>query len=250
MDIIFRRDGKASIKLDCFVLLHTPHHHRLHSQEGFFKFLSAKSISRNSSNIEHAGLNLTQLFSHSRHYGRLGHYTLCKKRYRRRSQKKGGLENELQKNGFKRIRVIGDGRCLFRAMTKGMARESERNLTKREERQEADRLRMQTWDEVTFKRRAEFTKACVVEGDYDRYIEESRSNSFFGGYPELLAMSDMLRRRIQVFTLTNNGREITKIEEFGSHYMDTFSSLGRKDDGVTRLLLCNHHYELLIYKKK
>lgn len=195
-----------------------------------------------------AGFQIRALLDISSIVKRVENMSLVKKMKLLRFRTQSKFERQLDRNGFKRISVIGDGRCLFRAVSKGIARAAMRKMSEREERQDADRLRMLAWKAVSFTRRAEFTKACVVEGDYDQYIADSRSSSFYGGYPELMAMVDLLGRCIQVYTINENDLSLIPIEEFGTCYKDSYKSLGRKDDGIIRVLLFREHYDLLIPK--
>lgn len=153
--------------------------------------------------------------------------------------------NKFGREGLQRIRVIGDGRCLFRAVVKAMALQSATKLDEERERREADALRERTWNAVCFERREEFSEMHVIEGDYDTYIVKSRSTSFYGGYPEILAMADYLNRCVQVYMDDSNGG-LRNILEIGSRYKKPARPGVECSDGIIRLFLSKKHFELLM----
>lgn len=155
------------------------------------------------------------------------------------------FQNQFRRNGFRRLKVIGDGRCLFRAVIKALSLETVDLFEEDTERASADFLRERTWHSVSFERREEFSEAGVVEGDYDRYIERSRDTSFYGGYPEILAMTTNLERCIQVFMTDSNGL-LRNVMESGQQYKSQYWHAGKCQDSVIRLYLSKTHYDLLV----
>ncbi|KAL6644779.1 hypothetical protein ACP70R_016387 [Stipagrostis hirtigluma subsp. patula] len=88
-------------------------------------------------------------------------------------------------------RVTGDGRCMFRALVKGMAKNKGIPLTPREEVQDADDLRMAVkeviCDSATERQKyEEAVIAITVEQPLKRYCQRIRRPDFWGGESELL----------------------------------------------------------------
>ncbi|VAH89166.1 unnamed protein product [Triticum turgidum subsp. durum] len=88
-------------------------------------------------------------------------------------------------------RVTGDGRCMFRALAKGMAKTRGIPLTPREEVQDADDLRLAV-KEVICDNQTERQKyeeaiiAITVDESLKRYCQRIRRPDFWGGESELL----------------------------------------------------------------
>lgn len=105
--------------------------------------------------------------------------------------------------------VAGDGRCLFRSIAAaravgvGSASPSGRGRrhSEAEETEAADRLREAAVDEL-IKRRSEVE--WFVEGDFDRYCETMRQPRTWGGEPEILMLTHVLRAPIEVFMNEKN----------------------------------------------
>ncbi|KAB1214648.1 hypothetical protein CJ030_MR5G002879 [Morella rubra] len=93
-------------------------------------------------------------------------------------------------------KVAGDGRCLFRALVKGMAFNKGTSLNPREERENADDLRMAVKEVIceNVKERRQYEEALVaitVEESLKRYCQRIERPDFWGGESELL-VSDLL----------------------------------------------------------
>ncbi|XP_010262739.1 PREDICTED: uncharacterized protein LOC104601188 isoform X4 [Nelumbo nucifera] len=77
----------------------------------------------------------------------------------------GGISPALKKvEHFSVQKVTGDGRCLFRALVKGMAINKGITLTHREERDDADELRMAVKEVICYddKERSQYEEALVA----------------------------------------------------------------------------------------
>ncbi|KAG2541890.1 hypothetical protein PVAP13_9NG707200 [Panicum virgatum] len=88
-------------------------------------------------------------------------------------------------------RVTGDGRCMFRALAKGMAKNKGIPLTPREEVQDADDLRMAVKEIIcdSETERQKFEEAVIaitVEQSLKRYCQRIRRPDFWAGESELL----------------------------------------------------------------
>lgn len=114
------------------------------------------------------------------------------------------------------IGIPGDGRCLFRAVVhgehvrKGLGAPSE-SL----QRESADALRGKVVDELV--RRREETE-WFIEGDFDAYTKRMRQPHVWGGEPELLMASHVLRMPITVYMLEKRARGLISIAEYGQEY--------------------------------
>ncbi|XP_044460877.1 uncharacterized protein LOC123192404 isoform X2 [Mangifera indica] len=92
---------------------------------------------------------------------------------------------------FKVIGMLADGRCLFRAIAQGACMKTgEEVLDENHQRELADELRAQVVDEL-LKRREEMK--WFVEGDFDAYIKQIQQPNEWGGEPELLMASHVLK---------------------------------------------------------
>nr|DAD48662.1 TPA_asm: hypothetical protein HUJ06_018599 [Nelumbo nucifera] len=115
------------------------------------------------------------------------------------------LENaEIRLNGedtslidYRVTGVLADGRCLFRAVAHGACLKSgEEAPDETRQRELADDLRARVADEL-LKRRKEIE--WFVEGDFDAYVKSIQQPNSWGGEPELLMASHVLRTPISVF---------------------------------------------------
>ncbi|XP_040378000.1 OVARIAN TUMOR DOMAIN-containing deubiquitinating enzyme 3 isoform X3 [Oryza brachyantha] len=103
-----------------------------------------------------------------------------------------GALNKVEHYGVQR--VTGDGRCMFRALVKGMAKNKGISLTPREEVQDADDLRMAVKevicdDAIERQKYEEAVIAITVEESLRRYCHRIRRSDFWGGESELLSVS-------------------------------------------------------------
>eukprot|EP00271_Cylindrocystis_brebissonii_P002542 TRINITY_DN13231_c0_g2_i1.p1 TRINITY_DN13231_c0_g2~~TRINITY_DN13231_c0_g2_i1.p1 ORF type:complete len:310 (-),score=-9.08 TRINITY_DN13231_c0_g2_i1:815-1744(-) len=118
---------------------------------------------------------------------------------------------------FKVVRMPGDGRCLFLAVVYGCCRKSRGGMPSlRAQTQMADELRSKVADE--FVKRREETE-WFLEGDFDRYVRNMRRPHAWGGEPEMLMMSHVLRTPITVCMRDpkDNDNLIT-LAEYGEEY--------------------------------
>ncbi|KAI9080828.1 hypothetical protein K1719_037154 [Acacia pycnantha] len=113
--------------------------------------------------------------------------------------------------------VAGDGRCLFRAVVYGAClRSGDPSPTPSKEKQLADDLRNKVVDEF-IKRRAK--TEWFLEGDFGTYTRQMRKPHTWGGEPELLMSSHVLRMPIRVVMQEekkNGGMKV--IAEYGQEY--------------------------------
>ncbi|KAG2690757.1 hypothetical protein I3843_09G201100 [Carya illinoinensis] len=153
-------------------------------------------------------------------------------------------------------RVAGDGRCLFRALVKGMAFNKAISLNPREERENADELRMAVREVIceNDKERHQYEEALVaitVEESLKRYCQRIERPDFWGGESELLVLSKLCRQPIVVYIPEHEhakggrGSGFIPIAEYGAEFgKGLIKERARK---VVRLLYSGkNHYDLLV----
>ena len=131
--------------------------------------------------------------------------------------------------------VTGDGRCLFRSVAAALALAGEGGGRKSaaDESLEADRLRDAAVDELV-KRRAEVE--WFIEGDFDGYCEAMRRPSAWGGEPEILMLTHVIRAPVEVFL--TEGPALRSIGKYGAEEYGP-------EGGVAVLFHGAGHYEAL-----
>ena len=141
------------------------------------------------------------------------------------------------------VPVRGDGRCLYRAIAKGLANSEGRRLTENLERADADALRSLAWKAICVDRTKEFAAKHVIEGSISSYCRQMRAPTFYAGEAEMLALVDVLKVPIKVYL--NNGGELRNIVTYGEKYKKRKGRLSR--DIAVRVLYANgNHYDALV----
>ncbi|XP_011624711.1 OTU domain-containing protein At3g57810 isoform X1 [Amborella trichopoda] len=153
-------------------------------------------------------------------------------------------------------KVTGDGRCLFRALVKGMAINKGLTLNPSDERDDADELRMAVKEIIctSNNERHLYEEALIsitVEQSLKRYCQRIEHSDFWGGESELLVLSKLCCQPIVVYIPEHEhrmgrwGNGFIPIVEYGAEYMK--ASKGGKPRKVVRLLYTGgSHYDLLI----
>ncbi|KAK6943552.1 OTU domain [Dillenia turbinata] len=153
-------------------------------------------------------------------------------------------------------KITGDGRCMFRALVKGMAFNKGIPLNPREERNDADDLRMAVREILceNGNERDQYEEALIaitVDESLKRYCERIRRPDFWGGESELLVLSKLCRQPVIVYipehehSTRGRGSGFIPIAEYGAE----FQKASRKGKGrkVVRLLYSGrNHYDLLV----
>lgn len=117
---------------------------------------------------------------------------------------------------FHIIRIPGDGRCLFRAVVHGACRRKGKPPPSESRQKElADELRQQVVEEL-IKRRKD--TEWYLEDQFDRYVGDMRKSHVWGGEPELLMASHVLKMPITVYMLGNKSNSRKIIAEYGQEY--------------------------------
>ncbi|XVE62009.1 hypothetical protein DITRI_Ditri06bG0084400 [Diplodiscus trichospermus] len=168
----------------------------------------------------------------------------------------GGSRATKKVEQFSVQKVTGDGRCLFRALAKGMAFNKGMALSPREERNGADELRMAVKEVLcdSSNERLQYEEALVaitVEESLKRYCQRIQRPDFWGGESELLVISRLCGQPIVVYIPEHEhskggwGSGFIPIAEYGSEFRK--GSRERKPRKVVRLLYSGrNHYDLLV----
>ncbi|KAG0479203.1 hypothetical protein HPP92_013922 [Vanilla planifolia] len=152
-------------------------------------------------------------------------------------------------------KVTGDGRCMFRALVKGMARNKGVTLTPSQEREDADELRMAVKEIIcdNDKERLQYEEALVaitVEESLKRYCQRIGRSDFWGGESELLVLSRLCCQPIIVYipeqehAAAARGNGFIPIAEYGSEFKK--AKKGKPRMAVRLVYIGNSHYDLLI----
>ncbi|XP_021859287.2 OVARIAN TUMOR DOMAIN-containing deubiquitinating enzyme 3 [Spinacia oleracea] len=148
-------------------------------------------------------------------------------------------------------KVTGDGRCMFRALVKGMARNKGITLTPRQERDNADELRAAVKeviceDDNERRQYKEAVTAITVDEPLHRYCQRIGRSDFWGGESELLVLSKLCNQQIVVYipetehNSSKRGSGFIPIAEYGAVKK-------KQPRHVVRLLYSGkNHYDLLV----
>ncbi|XP_007010219.2 PREDICTED: OTU domain-containing protein 6B [Theobroma cacao] len=133
--------------------------------------------------------------------------------------------------------VLADGRCLFRAIAHGAClRSGEDAPDENHQRELADELRAQVVNEL-LKRREE--TEWFIEGDFDAYVKEIQQPYVWGGEPEILMASHVLKTPISVYMIPRSSSNLTKIAKYGEEYQKD------KENPINVLFHGYGHYDIL-----
>ena len=142
---------------------------------------------------------------------------------------------------------------MFRAIAQGLARQRGLTLFAADETKEADLLRQAVWDALcSGKPKREYHPAmhsARVDGPIEQYCVRLQSPTFWGGDPELLCLSQMLRTPIFVYVSEAEhglrGGGFVPIQKYGETFLK--KSKNHRARKPLRLLYANgNHYDLLL----
>ncbi|CAK9179762.1 unnamed protein product [Ilex paraguariensis] len=117
----------------------------------------------------------------------------------------GGVSSAMKKVERHAVqKVTGDGRCMFRALVKGMSFNKGITLNPQEERDDADELRMAVREVICDgdKEHLQYEEALVaitLEESLKRYCQRIGRSDFWGGESELLVLSKLCSQPIIVY---------------------------------------------------
>ncbi|XP_027366601.1 uncharacterized protein LOC113872914 [Abrus precatorius] len=150
------------------------------------------------------------------------------------------VDKEEKDEVFADYRVTGvpaDGRCLFRAIAHSAClRNGEKAPNENEQRDLADELRARVVDEL-LKRREE--TEWFIEGDFDAYVKRIQQPYVWGGEPELLMASHVLRTPISVFMRDPSSVDLVNIAKYGEEYRNG------EENSINVLFHGYGHYDML-----
>ncbi|XVE99112.1 hypothetical protein REPUB_Repub03eG0168800 [Reevesia pubescens] len=133
--------------------------------------------------------------------------------------------------------VLADGRCLFRAIAHGACLKSgEVAPDETRQRELADELRAHVVNEL-LKRREE--TEWFIEGDFDAYVKEIQQPYVWGGEPELLMASHVLKTPISVYMIHRDSGNLIKIGNYGEEYQKD------RENPINVLFHGYGHYDIL-----
>lgn len=133
--------------------------------------------------------------------------------------------------------VLADGRCLFRAIAHGACLiNGEEAPDENRQMELADELRAKVAEELLNRR--EETE-WFIEGDFDLYVTRMQKPCVWGGEPEILMASHVLKTPISVFMRDTSSTEIVNIAKYGEEYRNG------KDISINVLFHGYGHYEIL-----
>ncbi|KAG5221974.1 OTU domain-containing protein [Salix suchowensis] len=112
--------------------------------------------------------------------------------------------------------IPGDGRCLFRSVVHGSCLRAGRpSPSESLEKELADELRNKVADEFIKRRR---DTEWFIEDDFDTYVFQMRQPHVWGGEPELLMSSHVLKMPITVYMRDRSSGSLKIIAEYGQEY--------------------------------
>ncbi|XP_020203979.1 OTU domain-containing protein At3g57810 [Cajanus cajan] len=148
----------------------------------------------------------------------------------------GKVEDEVSAD-YRITGVPADGRCLFRAIAHGAClRNGEKAPDENRQRELADELRAKVVDEL-LKRREE--TEWFIEGDFDTYVKRIQQPYVWGGEPELLMASHVLKTPISVFMRDTGSLDLVNIAKYGEEYRN------QKEISIDVLFHGYGHYDIL-----
>ncbi|KAL2324902.1 hypothetical protein Fmac_023960 [Flemingia macrophylla] len=136
--------------------------------------------------------------------------------------------------------VPADGRCLFRAIAHGAClRNGEKAPDENRQRELADELRAKVVDELLKRREETEWYAWFIEGDFDTYVKRIQQPYVWGGEPELLMASHVLKTPISVFMRDTDSADLVNIAKYGEEYKN------EKEISINVLFHGYGHYDIL-----
>ncbi|XP_078174845.1 OVARIAN TUMOR DOMAIN-containing deubiquitinating enzyme 3-like [Carex rostrata] len=169
-----------------------------------------------------------------------------------------GIESAAMKKveNYSVQRVTGNGRCMFRALVKGIARNKGVPLNPRMEVQDADDLRLAVKEVIcdSSSERQNYEEALLaitIDEPLRRYCQRIRSPDFWGGESELLVLSRLCHQPIIVYipecehSLRGTGNGFIPIAEYGLEFCKS-TKQWKKRVPVRLLYSGSNNYDLLV----
>lgn len=157
---------------------------------------------------------------------------------------------------FKVFQVMGDGRCMFRALVIGLALSKGKFVSKRSEESEADTLRVAAAEALCRSSRIQdryADSAFTVKAEYgtvDNYCELVKTPDFWGGNAELMVLSEMLEQPIVVYRpereARGKGKGFVPYVYYGAEHARASGGAKKPKKPVCLLYSRGNHYDLLV----
>ncbi|CAL9119564.1 unnamed protein product [Musa textilis] len=172
------------------------------------------------------------------------------------SLRAGGLLATKKVEQYTVQKVKGDGRCMFRALVKGMANNKGLVLNPRQETDEADELRMAVKEVIcdSETERPQYEEALIaitVDESLKQYCQRIERSDFWGGESELLVLSKLCQQLIIIYipehehTHGARGNGFIPITQYGSEFGKK-SRNGKQRAPVKLVYSGRNHYDLLV----
>ncbi|XP_057789396.1 uncharacterized protein LOC131006239 [Salvia miltiorrhiza] len=145
--------------------------------------------------------------------------------------------DESKTDNYRVTGVKADGRCLFRAIAHmACLRKGEEAPDEVRQKDLADELRAQVVEEL-LKRRKEVE--WFIDEEFDMYVKRIEQPYIWGGEPELLMCSHVLRSPIRVFMKDKGSKNLIKVANYGDEYRK------EKENFINVLFYGYGHYDVL-----
>lgn len=126
----------------------------------------------------------------------------------------GQQVKDVQKQ-YQLVRIAGDGRCLFRALSLGACMLTKTDQSARMSFQEhtemADALRLQVCNEL-YKRKDDIMP--FLDEDFDKYVIKMKQPSCWGGEPELAVAIHAIKHPVFVYS-SQGGTNMVLVSKYG-----------------------------------
>ncbi|KAH6769990.1 Cysteine proteinases superfamily protein [Perilla frutescens var. hirtella] len=145
--------------------------------------------------------------------------------------------DESKTNNYRVTGVTTDGRCLFRAIAHmACLRKGQKVPNEIQQKKLADELRAQVVEEL-LKRKKEVE--WFIDEEFDVYVKRIEQPYIWGGEPELLMCSYVLRVPICVFMKDKKTGNLIKIADYGEEYRN------EEENSINILFHRYSHYDIL-----
>jgi hypothetical protein len=138
---------------------------------------------------------------------------------------------------------------MFRAIAQGLARNRGMTLLASDEAREADVLRQAVHDALcrgeVDKTYRPAVKSAVIDAPLPQYCVKLLDPKFWGGEPELLCLSRMLRTPLFVY-LPNDSDGYAPLAKYGTEWLKPTGKKKRSRRPIRLLYVNGNHYDLLL----
>uniref|UniRef100_A0A7S2JLA6 Ubiquitin thioesterase OTU n=1 Tax=Cyanoptyche gloeocystis TaxID=77922 RepID=A0A7S2JLA6_9EUKA len=116
---------------------------------------------------------------------------------------------------YMELKIMGDGRCLFRAVTRGRALNAGFDMSQSLATMEADAARKLVVQSM-LKQGQSFVDTCFLEESLESYCRKMSDPGAYGGEPELLVLTGVLEAPIYVYLKSADSYVL--IQQYGGFY--------------------------------